>query len=50
MTSDEILAELATLSRQLEEHHAAAWLLERRRDELRAQLRGAGWTPPQVDS
>jgi hypothetical protein len=48
MSADEILAELVTLSRQLEEHHAAAWLLERRRDELRAQLRGAGWQPPEV--
>jgi hypothetical protein len=45
-----ILAELATLSQQLEEHHAAAWLIERKRDELRAQLRSAGWQPPKAQT
>jgi hypothetical protein len=47
--TDAILAELANLSRQLEQHHAAAWLIERRRDELCAQLRSAGWQPPHPD-
>jgi hypothetical protein len=48
MTPDEILAELVTLSRQLEEYHAAAWLIERRRDELQGQLRATGWVAPTI--
>jgi hypothetical protein len=46
MTADDILAELVTLFRTLEEHSAAMWLIERRRDELRGQLRAQGWLAP----
>lgn len=46
MTPADLLTRLAALSRQIEVHQAAVWLLEAERLELRNRLRQSGWTPP----
>lgn len=45
-SSDAILDRLAELSRQIEAHRAAVFVLDPERQELQAQLRLAGWQPP----
>jgi hypothetical protein len=46
MTAEEILARLVELARRIEEHKAAAYVLELERLELQGKLRAAAWTPP----
>jgi hypothetical protein len=48
MTPDEILDELENLSRDIEAHKTAIWLLEQRRAELQGQLRATGWVAPTI--
>lgn len=47
MTAEDILTRLSELSRQIEAHRAAQFLLEQERLELYAKLRAAGWKPPE---
>ena len=42
---DAILDRLAELSRQIEAHRAAVFVLDLERQELQAKLRSAGWQP-----
>jgi len=46
--SSELLDRLAAISRQIEEHETARWLLEREREEVRQRLAQGGWKPPEV--
>jgi hypothetical protein len=39
MSAEELYARLAEITVAIEKHAAATWLLERERDEVRAQLR-----------
>lgn len=48
MTADAILARLVEISRHIESHKAAQFILEQERVELYGQLRASGWTPPEV--
>ena len=43
---DAILDRLAELSRQIEAHRAAVFVLDLERQDLQAKLRSAGWQPP----
>lgn len=43
------LDRLAEIRRLIEAHHAAIFLLERERDELRMKLPQTAWTPPAVE-
>jgi hypothetical protein len=45
-SSDTILQRLAAISKSIEEHAAATFLLERERLELQQQLRALDWKPP----
>ena len=47
-SSRETLDRLTEVSRQIEAHRTAIWLLEQQRYQLCEQLVSAGWTPPAV--
>lgn len=47
--NEQLLGQLALVSKQIEEHRTAIWLLERRQVTLREQLIAAGWKPPVSD-
>jgi hypothetical protein len=47
MTADEILTRLTEIARLIESHQAAVFLLKHERSELQAELRSAGWQPPE---
>ena len=44
--TEQLAQQLALVAKQIEDHRTAIWLLERRQFELRMQLKGAGFTPP----
>lgn len=46
--SRDLLEQLAELSRQVEAHRTAIWLLEQKRLQLRERLIAAGWKAPSV--
>ena len=48
MTEDEVLSRLAEISRLIESHRTAIFVLEQERFELQAKLRTSGWKPPEV--
>jgi hypothetical protein len=48
MSADEILARLAELSKLIESHKAAAYVLELERFDLQTKLRASTWQPPEV--
>jgi hypothetical protein len=48
--ADTLLARLAELTRLLEEHRAAEFLLENERMALQLRLRGTGWKPPSTEA
>jgi hypothetical protein len=45
-SEDEILSRLAEISRLIESHRTAVWLLKRERSELLPKLPATGWKPP----
>lgn len=45
--SAELLDQLVVIDRQIEEHRTGIWILERRRDDLRALLVKSGWAAPE---
>ena len=49
MAADVILTRLAEISRQIESHRAAAYLLDLERLDLQTRLRAAGWEPPNTE-
>lgn len=46
MSESALLVRLAEMARDIEAHRTAIWVLEQQRDELRNQLRAAGWIAP----
>jgi hypothetical protein len=48
VSADTILERLAELSKLIEAHGAAQFILEQERLALYAQLRASGWKPPEV--
>ena len=47
---EQLLDQLALVSRQIEQHKMAQWLLEQRRTELHMQLKAAGFAMPAPSS
>lgn len=48
--SAELLDQLATISRNIEEHRTAIWLLENQRLEVQMLLAKSGWKSPEVEA
>lgn len=48
--ADTILVRLTEITRLLEQHRAASFLLELERSELTLRLRGTGWTHPSTEA
>lgn len=47
--NEQLLGQLALMSKQIEEHRTSIWLLEQRQVSLREQLIAAGWKPPTLE-
>lgn len=47
-SNDQLVDQLALVSKQIEEHRTAIWLLEQRQVTLRGQLHAAGWSAPET--
>lgn len=43
-TQRQLLDQLVEIARQIEAHRTAAWVLEERQRQMRAQLIATGWT------
>lgn len=48
MTADAILSRLAEISKLIESHRAAVFLLDQERAELQGTLRGTDWNSPEL--